>query len=60
MKGFDHRNLSAVLRPLGIYGNCIVLEYDLAVTQHVGVEASNDGKVVYAAPAMDYRRSTAI
>ena len=24
--------------------------YDLAVTQHVGVEASNDGKVVYAAP----------
>lgn len=26
------------------------LGYDLAVTQHVGVEASNDGKVVYAAP----------
>jgi murein DD-endopeptidase MepM/ murein hydrolase activator NlpD len=25
------------------------LGYDLAVTQHVGVEASNDGKVVYAA-----------
>jgi murein DD-endopeptidase MepM/ murein hydrolase activator NlpD len=24
--------------------------YDLAVTQHVGVQASNDGKVVYAAP----------
>ncbi len=26
------------------------LGYDLAVTQHVGVEAANDGKVVYAAP----------
>jgi murein DD-endopeptidase MepM/ murein hydrolase activator NlpD len=26
------------------------LGYDLAVTQHVGVQASNDGKVVYAAP----------
>jgi murein DD-endopeptidase MepM/ murein hydrolase activator NlpD len=26
------------------------LGYDLAVTQHVGVNASNDGKVVYAAP----------
>ena len=26
------------------------LGYDLAVTQHVGVESSNDGKVVYAAP----------
>jgi murein DD-endopeptidase MepM/ murein hydrolase activator NlpD len=26
------------------------LGYDLAVTQHVGVEASNDGNVVYAAP----------
>jgi murein DD-endopeptidase MepM/ murein hydrolase activator NlpD len=26
------------------------LGYDLAVTEHVGVEASNDGKVVYAAP----------
>jgi murein DD-endopeptidase MepM/ murein hydrolase activator NlpD len=26
------------------------LGYDLAVTQHVGVEASNDGKVVFAAP----------
>ena len=26
------------------------LGYDLAVTQHVGVEASNDGRVVYAAP----------
>ena len=26
------------------------LGYDLAVTQHVGVEASNDGMVVYAAP----------
>ncbi|MFZ0704466.1 MAG: M23 family metallopeptidase [Candidatus Korobacteraceae bacterium] len=26
------------------------LGYDLAVTQHVGVEASNDGKVIYAAP----------
>jgi len=26
------------------------LGYDLAVIQHVGVEASNDGKVVYAAP----------
>jgi murein DD-endopeptidase MepM/ murein hydrolase activator NlpD len=26
------------------------LGYDLAVTQQVGVEASNDGKVVYAAP----------
>jgi murein DD-endopeptidase MepM/ murein hydrolase activator NlpD len=26
------------------------LGYDLAVTQHVGVEASNDGKIVHAAP----------
>ena len=26
------------------------LGYDLAVTQHVGVQASNDGKVVWAAP----------
>jgi murein DD-endopeptidase MepM/ murein hydrolase activator NlpD len=26
------------------------LGYDLAVTAHVGVEASNDGRVVYAAP----------
>jgi murein DD-endopeptidase MepM/ murein hydrolase activator NlpD len=26
------------------------LGYDLAVTQHVGVEAANDGKVVYADP----------
>jgi len=26
------------------------LGYDLAATQHVGVEASNDGKVIYAAP----------
>jgi len=26
------------------------LGYDFAVTQHVGVQASNDGKVVYAAP----------
>jgi murein DD-endopeptidase MepM/ murein hydrolase activator NlpD len=26
------------------------LGYDLAVTQYVGVEASNDGRVVYAAP----------
>jgi hypothetical protein len=26
------------------------LGYDLAVTQHVGVQASNDGKIVYAAP----------
>jgi len=26
------------------------LGYDLAVTQHIGVEASNDGKIVYAAP----------
>ncbi len=26
------------------------LGYDLAVTQHVGVEASNDGIIVYAAP----------
>jgi murein DD-endopeptidase MepM/ murein hydrolase activator NlpD len=26
------------------------LGYDLAVTQHVGVQASNDGKVVFAAP----------
>lgn len=26
------------------------LGYDLAVTQHVGVQASNDGKVIYAAP----------
>ena len=26
------------------------LGYDLAVTQHVGVQASNDGTVVYAAP----------
>ena len=28
----------------------IHLGYDLAVTLHVGVEASNDGRVVYAAP----------
>ena len=26
------------------------LGYDLAVTQHVGVQASNDGNIVYAAP----------
>jgi murein DD-endopeptidase MepM/ murein hydrolase activator NlpD len=26
------------------------LGYDLAVTQHIGVQASNNGKVVYAAP----------
>jgi hypothetical protein len=26
------------------------LGYDLAVTEHVGVQASNDGRVVYAAP----------
>ena len=26
------------------------LGYDLAITKHVGVEASNDGRVVYAAP----------
>jgi hypothetical protein len=26
------------------------LGYDLAVTQHVGVQASNDGRVIYAAP----------
>jgi murein DD-endopeptidase MepM/ murein hydrolase activator NlpD len=26
------------------------LGYDLSITQHVGVEASNDGRVVYAAP----------
>ncbi len=26
------------------------LGYDLSVTQHVGVQASNDGRVVYAAP----------
>ena len=26
------------------------LGYDLAVTQHVGVQASNDGKVIYAEP----------
>ena len=26
------------------------LGYDLAVTQHVGVQASNDGRIVYAAP----------
>ena len=26
------------------------LGYDLAVTQHVGVQAANDGKIVYAAP----------
>ena len=26
------------------------LGYDLAVTEHVGVEASNDGRVIYAAP----------
>jgi Peptidase family M23 len=26
------------------------LGYDLAVTQHIGVQSSNDGKVVYAAP----------
>lgn len=26
------------------------LGYDLSITQHVGVEASNDGRVIYAAP----------
>jgi murein DD-endopeptidase MepM/ murein hydrolase activator NlpD len=26
------------------------LGYDLSITQHVGVQASNDGKVIYAAP----------
>src|SRR5258708_30652737 len=26
------------------------LGYDLSITQHVGVEATNDGKVVYASP----------
>jgi len=26
------------------------LGYDLSITKHVGVEASNDGKVIYAAP----------
>jgi murein DD-endopeptidase MepM/ murein hydrolase activator NlpD len=26
------------------------LGYDLSITQHVGVEASNDGEVIYAAP----------
>jgi murein DD-endopeptidase MepM/ murein hydrolase activator NlpD len=26
------------------------LGYDLAVTEHIGVEASNDGRIVYAAP----------
>ena len=26
------------------------LGYDLSITQHIGVEASNDGRVVYAAP----------
>src|SRR5581483_2180769 len=26
------------------------LGYDLSITQHVGVEASNDGRVLYAAP----------
>ena len=26
------------------------LGYDLSITQHVGVEATNDGKVIYAAP----------
>ena len=26
------------------------LGYDLSITQHIGVEVSNDGKVVYAAP----------
>jgi len=26
------------------------LGYDLSITQHVGVEASNDGQVIYAAP----------
>jgi murein DD-endopeptidase MepM/ murein hydrolase activator NlpD len=26
------------------------LGFDLSITQHVGVEASNDGKVIYAAP----------
>ena len=47
------------------------LGYDLAVTQHVGVEASNDGKLVQRLPweftatasssttAMDYKRSMA-
>ncbi len=30
--------------------DAVHLGYDLAVTQHVGVQASNDGRVIYAAP----------
>ena len=30
--------------------NAVHLGYDLAVTQHVGVQASNDGKVLFAGP----------
>jgi len=36
------------------------LGYDLAVTQHVGVQASNDGKVIYAAPLGIYGNSIVI
>lgn len=36
------------------------LGYDLAVTQHVGVEASNDGRVVYAAPLGIYGNCIAV
>jgi len=34
------------------------LGYDLAVTQHVGVVAANDGRVVYAAPLGRRQRLT--
>ncbi len=30
--------------------DAVHLGYDLAVTQHVGVQATNDGRVIYAAP----------
>ena len=36
------------------------LGYDLAVTQHVGVEASNDGQIVYAAPLGIYGKCIVI
>ena len=51
------RNRSLPLRRCGIISTRgkrsirqVHLGYDLAVTEHVGVEASNDGRVVYAAP----------
>jgi murein DD-endopeptidase MepM/ murein hydrolase activator NlpD len=33
-----------------LWSQQVHLGYDLSITQHVGVEATNDGRVVYAAP----------